>query len=70
MHPISTLFLASNINQQNILDGITPVITSIFAAKFNTSNHHRGKFNSDNISRSGSRGEILYSIQVNKKNSW
>ena len=56
MYPPSTLYLTANHNQQNILDGITPVLPSIFVTKFNTSNHYRGNFNSDNSNRSGRIG--------------
>ena len=47
MHSPSTLCLAANHNQQNILNITTPVIPSILAAKFNTYNCHRKNFNSE-----------------------
>ena len=49
----STLCLATNCNQQNILDGITPVLPSISTANFNAPNHQSGNFNSNNSNRSG-----------------
>ena len=48
MHSPSTLCLAANHNQQNILNITTPVLPSILAAKFNTYNCHRKNFNSEN----------------------
>ena len=67
MYPPSTLFLYDNLNQQNILDGITPVLPSIFDAKWNDPNHHRWNFNYENSNRNGIRGGRGYLIDVKKK---
>ena len=67
MYPPSTLFLNVNLNQQNSIDGITPVLPSIFDAKLNAPNHHRWNFNSGNSNINGSIGRIVYPIHVKKK---
>ena len=48
MYPFSTTLLAACRNQQNILDGITPLLPSMFVNDFNASNKLCGNFNYNN----------------------